>query len=60
MTYQTEQATLSEIELLRNKLTETIENKGYSDQQTIEISQQLDQTLNYYNYLQQFKLSEKR
>lgn len=59
MVKQSVQATLKEIELLRNKLTKTINNKGYSDKQTIEVSQQLDETLNYYNYLQQDKLHEK-
>ncbi len=59
METQCKEATLKEIELLRNKLTQTINNKGYSDKKTIEISQQLDKTLNYYNYLQQDKLHEK-
>lgn len=42
---------LNQIELLRNKMTETVSNKGYIDPESIQISQELDKLLNAYTIL---------
>ena len=52
---QSEQAMLRKVEQLRYKLNQVINDKGYTDRQTIELSQALDRSLNEYYYLKQFK-----
>jgi len=52
---QSEQAMLRKVEQLRNKLNQVITDKGYTDRETIELSQALDKSLNEYYYLKQFK-----
>ena len=51
---QSEQAMLRKVEQLRYKLNRVINDKGYTDQQTIKLSQALDRSLNEYYYLKQF------
>lgn len=56
---RTEQTILKEIEVLRRRLVQIVDNKGYTDSQTIQISQELDYVLNDYDYLQEVKLQQK-
>lgn len=52
---QSEQVALRKVEQLRYKLKLIIDDKGYSNQQTIELSQALDKSLNEYYYVKQYK-----
>jgi len=40
---------LNKIEELRSKLVQVVSDKGYTNEETIKVSQQLDQLLNVYN-----------
>ena len=40
---------LNKIEELRSKLVQVVSDKGYTNEETIKVSQQLDQLLNIYN-----------
>lgn len=44
-----EKILLNEIEILRVQLTELVNKKGYTHNDTVEISQQLDFLINRYN-----------
>jgi len=43
------QTTLKQIENLRHRLAETAYDKGFTNSETIEVSQQLDHLLNRYS-----------
>jgi|GEM_PF-5678947 len=40
---------LNRIEELRKKLVQVVSDKGYTNEETVKVSQQLDQLLNVYN-----------
>jgi len=40
---------LNKIEELRKKLVQVVTDKGYTNEETVKVSQQLDQLLNIYN-----------
>lgn len=52
---QAEQALLRQIEQLRKKLAQAVQYKGYTDRQTIQLSQLLDESLNDYHHIKYVK-----
>lgn len=48
-----EKVMLHKIEELRSQLVTLVAEKGYTNRETVNVSQQLDQLLNEYNYLRQ-------
>lgn len=47
-----EQSALKEIEQLRSQLIKSVHTKGYTNSETIQLSQKLDNVLNHYNHIQ--------
>lgn len=55
-----EEEVLTKIEQLRSELSTLVKEKGYTHNGTIQISQQLDYYLNYYNELQQIQKEDEQ
>lgn len=53
-----EKTTLQKIEDLRHQLAETVHTKGYTNNETIAVSQKLDGLLNFYNNMIKSKTSK--
>lgn len=51
---------LKRIEFLRQQMTEVATEKGFTHLESIELSQELDQLLNLYDFMKQNKTKQNR